>query len=253
VSLEAEAARLNEARLGAMEDRIDADLACGRHQEVVSELDGLVVAHPLRERLCVQWILAMYRCGREAEVLRACASIRRRLVDELGVEPGPALRAVERAGLEQRPELEWPAVRDVGRRSRLPAVPEFGLVRGRIDEGDRRSAAGEVRPRVQYARTEDGVSIAYQVVGEGPIDLIIVPGYVSHLDTWREAWSGRLVRRLASFSRLILFDKRGMGLSHRPLQIDVENWVQDTRVVLDAVGWEQAAILGVTAGGLIAI
>jgi pimeloyl-ACP methyl ester carboxylesterase len=58
---------------------------------------------------------------------------------------------------------------------------------------------------------------------------------------------------LASFSRLILFDKRGMGLSHRPLQIDVENWVQDTRVVLDAVGWEQAAILGVTAGGLIAI
>jgi DNA-binding SARP family transcriptional activator/pimeloyl-ACP methyl ester carboxylesterase/class 3 adenylate cyclase len=253
VSLEAEAARLNEARLGAIEDRIDADLACGRHPEVVSELDGLVVAHPLRERLWVQWILAMYRCGREAEALRACASIRRRLVDELGVEPGPALRAVERAVLEQRPELEWPAVVDVDRSSRARPVSDAGLVRGRIDGADRRSAAGEVTPRVQYVRADDGVNIAFQVVGDGPLDLIIVPGYVSHLDTWWEAWSGRLVRRLASFSRLILFDKRGMGLSDRPSHVDVENWVEDTRVVLDAVGSEQAAILGVTAGGLIAI
>ena len=76
---------------------------------------------------------------------------------------------------------------------------------------------------------------------------------MSHLDTWWEAWSGRLVRRLASFSRLILFDKRGVGLSDRPPHVDVEDWVEDTRVVLDAVGSERAALLGVTAGGPIAI
>jgi pimeloyl-ACP methyl ester carboxylesterase len=97
------------------------------------------------------------------------------------------------------------------------------------------------------------VNLAYQVLGDGPLDLIVVPGYVSHLDTWWEAWSGRLVRRLASFSRVILFDKRGMGLSDRPDHVDVEQWVEDTGVVLDAVGSEQAALLGVTAGGLISM
>jgi pimeloyl-ACP methyl ester carboxylesterase len=61
------------------------------------------------------------------------------------------------------------------------------------------------------------------------------------------------VHRLASFSRLILFDKRGVGLSDRPPHVDVENWMKDTRVVLDAVGSERAAVLGVTAGGLISI
>jgi DNA-binding SARP family transcriptional activator/pimeloyl-ACP methyl ester carboxylesterase len=254
VSLEAEAARLNEARLGAIEDRIDADLACGCHQTVVSELDGLVVTHPLRERLWAQWILAMYRCGREAEALRACTLIRRRLVDELGIEPGPALRALEGAVLEQRPELDWSPGGATGLWNRSRPLTGPSQVVSRSDEGDERSrSALDVIPPVQYARTEDGVNLAYQVIGDGPLDIIIVPGYVSHLDTWWGAWSGRLVRRLASFSRLILFDKRGMGLSDRPPHVDVENWMEDTRVVLDAVGSEQAAVLGVTAGGLIAV
>jgi DNA-binding SARP family transcriptional activator/pimeloyl-ACP methyl ester carboxylesterase len=254
VSLEAEAARLGEARLGAIEDRIEADLACGCHHAVLSELDGLVVTHPLRERLWVQRILALYRCGRETEALRACAVIRRRLVDELGVEPGPALRALEGAVLEQRPELNWspPAGARPSSRSRSPVAPRPRA--SPSHDGARGSRLGQdVPPLVRYARTEDGVNLAYQVAGDGPLDLIVVPGYVSHLDTWWEAWSGRLVRRLASFSRLILFDKRGMGLSDRPPHVDVENWVEDIRAVLDAVGSERAALLGVTAGGLIAM
>jgi DNA-binding SARP family transcriptional activator len=105
-SLEAESTRLDEARLSAIEDRIDAELACGLHHAVASELDGLVVSHPLRERLCLQRVLALYRCGREAEALRSCTSFRRRLADEMGVEPGPMLRAPETAVLEQRPELD---------------------------------------------------------------------------------------------------------------------------------------------------
>ena len=236
VSLEAEAARLGEARLGAIEDRIDADLAAGCHQRVVSELDALVAVHPLRERLWGQRVLALYRCERQAEALRACASIRRRLVDEIGVAPGPLLQALEAAILEQRGELDWTRVTE--RRRASPS---------------RSAARPEPRPQVRYARTDDGVNLAYQVAGDGPIDLIVIPGFVSHLDVWWESWSGRLVRRLASFSRLILFDKRGMGLSDRPPHSDLEHWMEDTRVVLDAVGSERAAVLGMSAGGAVGV
>ena len=248
-SLEAESARLNEARLGAIEDRIDAELACGCHHAVAAELDGLVVSHPLRERLWVQRVLALYRCGREAEALRSCASFRRRLAEELGVEPGPPLLALENAVLEHRPNLDWPPATEASS-GQLLSVADLAA---RRSDGRVRPSRPVATPRVRYARTADGVNLAYQVAGDGPLDLIVVPGYVSHLDTWWEAWSGRLVHRLASFSRLILFDKRGVGLSDRPPHVDVENWIEDTRVVLDAVGSERAAVLGVTAGGLISI
>ena len=95
--------------------------------------------------------------------------------------------------------------------------------------------------------------IAYQVVGEGPPDIVIVPGYVSELDNWWEAWSGRLVRRLAGFSRLILFDKRGMGLSDRPANADLEDWVEDVRTVVDEVGADRPAVVGVSGGGVVAV
>ena len=78
-------------------------------------------------------------------------------------------------------------------------------------------------------------------------------GYVSELDNWWEAWSGRLVRRLAGFSRLILFDKRGVGLADRPDSVTIEDWVEDTRTVLDAVGAQRPAVLGMSAGGKVAM
>ena len=106
---------------------------------------------------------------------------------------------------------------------------------------------------MRYVKGCDGVSLAYQVAGDGPIDLVIVPGYVSELDNWWEAWSGRLVRRFASFARLILFDKRGVGLSDRPERIVVEDWVQDIVTVLDAVGSERPAVFGMSAGGAVAM
>ncbi len=252
--LEAEAARLDDALLGAIEDRIDADLACGRHQVVVCELDTLVATDALRERLWGQWVLALYRCGRQAEALRACALVRARLFEELGVEPGPALRALEAAVLEQRAELDWSALPMAEPSSRRPPSPGLTASGARSDHRARSSRrAVPSIPEIHYAKSDNGVNLAYQVVGEGPFDLIVVPGYLSHLETWWEARSGRFVRRLASFSRLILFDKRGMGLSDRPPEVDVERWVEDASVVLDAVGSEQAAMLGVAAGGLTAI
>ena len=104
---QAEVARLAEARLAAVEDLVEADLACGRHAAVTSELDGLVASYPLRERLCGQRMLALYRCGRQAEALAAYTELRARLADELGIDPNPALHRLHEAILRQEPGLDW--------------------------------------------------------------------------------------------------------------------------------------------------
>jgi DNA-binding SARP family transcriptional activator len=104
----AEAARLAEARLAAIEERIEADLACGRHTELTAELDSLTRAHPLRERLWAQRMLALYRAGRQAEALRAYQELRRLLAHELGLEPDEALRRLEAGILRHDPELDGP-------------------------------------------------------------------------------------------------------------------------------------------------
>ena len=99
-------ARLEEIRLAAVELRIDADLALGRHDELVGELEALVAEHPLRERLRRYLMTALYRSGRQAEALDAYQDARRALVDELGIEPSPALQELERAILRQDPSLD---------------------------------------------------------------------------------------------------------------------------------------------------
>jgi DNA-binding SARP family transcriptional activator len=101
-----EAARLDELRLLALEERLQADLALGRHGEVVAELEALVAQHPLRERLRAQLMLALYRSGRQADALAAYREARAALVDQLGIEPGQALRDMEAAVLRQDPALD---------------------------------------------------------------------------------------------------------------------------------------------------
>lgn len=105
----AEIERLEELHLQALEDRIDADLVLGRHQAVVGELRELVGRYPLRERLRGQLMAALYRCGRQAEALEVYRDGRTALIDELGIEPGPALRELEQAILQQDPKLGTPA------------------------------------------------------------------------------------------------------------------------------------------------
>ncbi|MGH2920288.1 MAG: BTAD domain-containing putative transcriptional regulator [Solirubrobacteraceae bacterium] len=102
----AEIARLEEQRLAALEARVEADLAAGRHAELVGELQQLVGDHPIRERLAGQLMLALYRCGRQSEALEAYAQARRMLVSEIGVEPGPELRRLQDAILRQDASLE---------------------------------------------------------------------------------------------------------------------------------------------------
>jgi pimeloyl-ACP methyl ester carboxylesterase len=107
-----------------------------------------------------------------------------------------------------------------------------------------------MQPETHYANSGD-VRIAYQVTGDGPIDLVFVPGFISNLDlVWEEPNRARFFSRLASFSRLILFDKRGTGLSDRFGEVaSLEERMDDVRAVMDAVGSERAALFGISEGG----
>src|SRR6266536_1608716 len=101
-----EVARLEELRLSAVEERIEADLALGRHHDLIPEVEALVAENPLRERLRGQLMLALYRSGRQAEALQVYQRARRTLVDELGIEPGQALQRLEQAILQQDESLD---------------------------------------------------------------------------------------------------------------------------------------------------
>src|ERR1700730_6509622 len=105
-------------------------------------------------------------------------------------------------------------------------------------------------PETKYAKSGD-VSIAYQVLGSGKLDLIYVMGWVSNIEYfWQEPSMDRFMRRLSSFSRLIIFDKRGTGLSDKVANLPIlEQRIDDVRAVMDAVGSEKAALFGVSEGG----
>lgn len=117
--------RLEELRLASSEKRIDADLACGRHAELVGELETLVAEHPLRERPHAQLMLTLYRCGRQADALDAYQRARTHLSDQLGLEPGPALRGLEQSILRQDPSLQLAPV--AADRSLLAVPLEAGM------------------------------------------------------------------------------------------------------------------------------
>ena len=127
-----EISRLEELHVAAVEERIEADLALGRHGELVPELEALVTRHPLRERLRAQLMLALYGSGRQAEALEAYHAARRTLQAELGIEPGRALHELERAILSQDPSLDPAAPRRAatGQPGRLAA----SRLTGRDDE-----------------------------------------------------------------------------------------------------------------------
>ena len=232
-----EGARLESLRMFAVEGRLEAELALGNHLAAVGELEALVAQHPLREGIRAQHMLALYRSGRQAEALASYQTFRRTLSEELGIEPSASLRELERQMLQQDPALDLPA----------PAAPRVSAT---APSGGTINAppAGEVA----YARSGDA-RIAYQVVGDGPIDLILVHGWVC---TFQPGWEypklAAFYRRLASMGRLILFDKRGTGLSDRvsPERLpDLETRMDDVRAVLEAVGSRRAVVLGFSEGG----
>jgi serine/threonine protein kinase/alpha-beta hydrolase superfamily lysophospholipase len=139
------------------------------------------------------------------------------------------------------------------RSERCESAGEFAAELRRIQErGGRTQQEPAQPPPVRYARSGK-VDIAYQVLGQGPIDLVFVMGWVSHLEYfWSEPSFARFLTRLASFARLILFDKRGTGLSDRVPDEQLptlEQRMDDVRVVMEAVGSERAVLCGVSEGG----
>jgi ABC-type transport system substrate-binding protein/DNA-binding SARP family transcriptional activator len=127
-----EAGRLAGLRLSAIEDRIEAELSLGRHAALVPELEVLVSREPTRERLVGQLMLALYRSGRQADALAAYRAVRRSLVEELGLEPGPELQHLEAAVLAQDPALDLPA------KPTLDPPPRPGLQPAALVPGPRR-------------------------------------------------------------------------------------------------------------------
>ena len=234
-----EGARLEELRPSALEWRIDADLALGRHGDVIGELETLIARDPLRERLRSQHVVALYRSGRQADALASYQAHRRTLDSELGIEPSPSLKELERRILIHDPRLG------------VAAPPAAGPAEAVRDARSLVTSDGS-GAEIAYARSDD-VRIAYQVVGDGPLDLVLVHGWVCTFQPgWENPKLAGFYRRLSSMGRLILFDKRGTGLSDRvslDRLPDLETRMDDVRAVLDAVGSERAVLLGISEGG----
>jgi DNA-binding SARP family transcriptional activator/pimeloyl-ACP methyl ester carboxylesterase len=232
-SVRAEAGRLEEERLAALESRAEALLACGRHRDLIAELETLTAAHPLQERFWSQRMLALYRAGRQGDALRAYRELRDILVAELAIEPGPELRELHARILRQDPGLQGPAAASPG------------------SDGP----TAEPVPQTRYAQTADGIHIAYQVIGEGDRDIVFVPGLMSHLELlWEDHQTSDFFRRLARLGRLILFDKRDTGLSDRaPGDMSLEERMEDLRAVMHATGSRRAALFGYSEGAPMSI
>lgn len=217
-----DAARLEELRLDALEALLEAELGCGDHRAVTAELEGLVAGRPLREHARALLMRALYRSGRQADALDVYRD-GYRLLAEQGLEPGAELRNVQTSILRHEPQL---VVAD----------------RGEPD-----------RPSTKYVRNGD-VAIAYQISSDGPYDVLYAPPFVTNVElTWQiPAWAA-LLRRLGSFCRLIRFDKRGTGMSDRVAVGDLETTVEDVRAVMDASLSREAAIIGASDAGPLAL
>jgi DNA-binding SARP family transcriptional activator len=123
--------RLEELRMVAVEDRVEAELALGRQAMLVPELEARVAEHPLRERSRAQLMLALYRCGRQADALESYRNGRALMSDELALEPGPALRRLEQSILRQEPELDLLEPDGAAVATKVPPAP---VVQSRLPE-----------------------------------------------------------------------------------------------------------------------
>jgi DNA-binding SARP family transcriptional activator/pimeloyl-ACP methyl ester carboxylesterase len=219
----ADAVRLEELRLGAVEDSYAARLANGQHRELSAELEAAVAAHPLRELLWGLLIRALKASGRQADALRAFQRARAALA-EVGLEPGPELRAVEGAVLDQR----------LG--SNSAAAPP---------------------PAASYVTTTDGLRIAYSTVGNGDRDVVYLGDIYLNIELlWEFDDMRAFVETLSQTSRVVVIQRRGTGLSDREPQgrlAPPTACVEDVDAVLDHLGASEVDIVGWGHGGQVAL
>ena len=217
--LRAEAVRLLLDRASELEQRQEL-------REATATLERVVGLDPLHEDAYCQMIRLHGLLGNRTAALRAYGQLESKLREELNVEPGPQARQLRDDVLQGKP----------------PGAPSGSTLL--------------TMPPVHYAKSGD-LNIAYQVFGEGPIDLVYVMGWVTHLGfMWQQPLCVRFFERLARFARVIVFDKRGTGMSDRvPADRlpNLEERMDDVRAVMDAAGSRRAAIFGVSEGGPMAM
>ncbi|MFI7122849.1 alpha/beta fold hydrolase [Amycolatopsis sp. NPDC049868] len=221
--LHEQAERLALLRLDAVEALGEARLALGEHARLVPELEKLCRLHPFREHLHRQLMLALYGVGRQADALDVYERLRRALDDQLGVEPGPALRESHAALLRQDTSLERPP-------APLTAEPN------------------------RFCTTGSGARVAYNATGRGS-PLVVPPGWIAALELgWQDPGLRALYAPLLAGHRVIRYDLPGTGLSGpvtRPRSLDGE--VEALHAVIDAAGAERVALLGVSMGAPVAL
>ena len=209
-----------------VEDWIEARLDTGEIRGVADELEALVAADPFRERLWALLIRSLYLGGRQADALGAYRRARSLLLEELGIEPGPELRAAETAVLRQDVSLGSNAGRAAG-------VP------------------------TRYALTRDGIEIAYRAIGDGDVVVVFVLEWTMNVELIAELDALRpFLDRLASLGRLVIVQRRDTGISGRDDRggfATPEGCVLDLDAVLDDVGAERAAVVGWGHGGQVAL
>jgi DNA-binding SARP family transcriptional activator/pimeloyl-ACP methyl ester carboxylesterase len=233
--LRVEAVRLHELRDSASEERARALLACGRGVEAVPELERFVAEHPLRERAVGALMEALYAAGRQSDALALYQRYRQHLADELGLEPSPALRALEGAVLRQ----------DLGGPPAGPPAAAAGVEPWRDRLADL---------AVSYLPLPDGRRLAVGVAGEGP-DLVVVPAWITSLDVLCSGRDPRsaLVGRLTEHFRVTVYDRWGTGLSAGEVDdFSNERSAADLEAVVEHVG-APVHLLAMSQAGPVAI
>ncbi len=233
-----ERAALAEQRLDLSEDRLAAMIYSGRSREVIAELDRLVAVHPLRERLWALLIEALYRAGRQADALAQCRRVRSQLRREIGVDPGSELRRIEHQVVTQSlPEATVSPV-DSGEGSTV-----------RFD-GPHYAVAGEAH--VAYGIIADVASGTAAVR-----DLLLINPTFIPIDSYLEQPDvARAMRLLARDRRVLVYDRRGVGLSDPATPQDapsIAEWAADAVAVLDAVGATTVDVLANADTSMIAV
>lgn len=237
-----EAARLNQLRNSVQERRVECLLAVGRSGEAVAAAEDLILADPLSERHRALAMQALYQAGRQHDALAAFQDFRRLLSTELGLDPSPALREMERQIIQHAtPTQAAPAGAAAVYALEMPHAPH--VVPGSEPSQD-----------IRFAASPDGVRLAYATVGSGP-PLVKAANWLNHLEfDWESPVWRRLFRELAARRTFIRYDERGSGLSDRdPVDMSLDAWVLDLECIVDACGLERFPLLGISQGCAVCI
>lgn len=243
-----EITRLSELRLSALEARIDADLALGRHRELLGELEALTIEHPLRERLRAQHMLALYRLGRQTEALRSYQEARTYLANEIGIEPSPDLRQLEQRILDQDPILDAPAIPSLTERAVLVVDIADPVVLTHLEPSARSDLAGQMAQEFERAVTRQGGVHSGQ---RGTALYAALPTIGAALETIGELTSPQAsirIRAAVDFGEVELHDsgvvagpplRRSVGMvaAAHPGQVLVSAGAQQALLDDDGEGW----------------